>query len=72
MNKWRDLTDLEVNQGTPLNRALLLLTGADSLDMLAEYCSEFLVHAADVEGLCRGIDRDLVQSMYSDGHVGLG
>lgn len=27
---------------------------------MAQYCSEFLVHAADVEGLCRGIDKDLV------------
>jgi len=25
--------------------------------------SEFLVHAADVEGLCQGIDEDLVRSM---------
>jgi phosphoribosylformimino-5-aminoimidazole carboxamide ribotide isomerase len=25
--------------------------------------SEFLVHAADVEGLCRGIDEDLVRKL---------
>lgn len=32
--------------------------------------SEFLVHAADVEGLCQGIDEDLVQSKssLSNGH----
>jgi phosphoribosylformimino-5-aminoimidazole carboxamide ribotide isomerase len=30
------------------------------LDKFAESCAEFLVHAADVEGLCRGIDRELV------------
>lgn len=35
---------------------------ADSLDILSKYCSEFLVHAADVEGLCQGIDQDLVTS----------
>lgn len=35
----------------------------ESLDMLAQYCSEFLIHAADVEGLCQGIDEDLVKSM---------
>lgn len=29
--------------------------------MLEEYCSEFLIHAADVEGLCQGIDEDLVK-----------
>lgn len=34
----------------------------ESLDMLSEYCDEFLIHAADVEGLCKGIDEDLVQS----------
>lgn len=26
------------------------------------HCSEFLIHAADVEGLCQGIDEDLVTS----------
>src|ERR1700744_5889343 len=26
------------------------------------YLSEFLIHAADVEGLCKGIDEDLVAS----------
>jgi phosphoribosylformimino-5-aminoimidazole carboxamide ribotide isomerase len=30
------------------------------LDRLAPFCDEFLIHAADVEGLCRGIDADLV------------
>ena len=30
--------------------------------MLINIASEFLVHAADVEGLCQGIDEDLVQS----------
>ncbi|KAG0228231.1 Enzyme that catalyzes the fourth step in the histidine pathway [Actinomortierella wolfii] len=47
MDKWQTLTDLTVNK--------------ESLDLLANYCSEFLVHAADVEGLCRGIDQDLVK-----------
>ena len=30
------------------------------LDRLAYYCDEFLIHAADVEGKQKGIDRDLV------------
>ncbi|MCR5580304.1 MAG: phosphoribosylformimino-5-aminoimidazole carboxamide ribotide isomerase [Pseudobutyrivibrio sp.] len=30
------------------------------LDRLADYCDEFLIHAADVEGRGSGIDRDLV------------
>ena len=36
---------------------------AETLDRLAAYCSEFLVHAADVEGLCGGIDSDLVRAL---------
>ncbi|TDL29893.1 Phosphoribosylformimino-5-aminoimidazole carboxamide ribotide isomerase [Rickenella mellea] len=49
MNKWQDITDMEVCRET--------------LDMLSEYCSEFLIHAADVEGLCRGIDEELVTKL---------
>lgn len=47
MDKWQTMTDMKVSQ--------------ESLSLLAEYCSEFLVHAADVEGLCKGIDQDLVK-----------
>ncbi|GAA5865324.1 hypothetical protein JCM3774_004938 [Rhodotorula dairenensis] len=49
MDRWQVMTDMEVN--------------AESLGRLAQYCSEFLVHAADVEGLCKGIDEDLVQRL---------
>lgn len=49
MNRWQDMTDTEVNKET--------------LDLLAEYCSEFLIHAADVEGLCQGIDEELVERL---------
>ncbi|XP_006460098.1 hypothetical protein AGABI2DRAFT_184595 [Agaricus bisporus var. bisporus H97] len=49
MNRWQDITDMEVTK--------------ESLDLLAEYCSEILIHAADVEGLCQGIDEDLVQKL---------
>lgn len=31
--------------------------------MLEEHCAELLIHAADVEGLCRGIDQDLVKAL---------
>jgi len=51
MDKWQTMTDMKVNK--------------ESLDVLAEYCSEFLVHAADVEGLCKGIDQDLVKGEHS-------
>jgi phosphoribosylformimino-5-aminoimidazole carboxamide ribotide isomerase len=33
------------------------------LARLSAYCSEFLIHAADVEGLCRGIDHELVSRL---------
>lgn len=46
MNRWQTLTDLEVSPAT--------------LDALLPLCDEFLIHAADVEGLCGGIDRELV------------
>jgi phosphoribosylformimino-5-aminoimidazole carboxamide ribotide isomerase len=35
----------------------------DTLQKLAGSCAEFLVHAVDVEGLCRGIDRELVEKL---------
>lgn len=49
MNRWQTLTELRVT--------------VDTLDMLAEHCAEFLIHAADVEGLCTGIDRELVEML---------
>ena len=33
------------------------------LTRLGEFCDEFLIHAADVEGLCRGIDHELVAKL---------
>lgn len=47
MNRWQTLTELEICPAT--------------LDALANYCDEFLIHAADVEGKCNGIDRELVE-----------
>jgi len=35
----------------------------ETLNKLAGSCAEFLVHAVDVEGLCRGIDRELVEKL---------
>jgi len=40
-----------------------LALGPVSLEKLAGWCAEFLVHAADVEGLCRGIDTELVSKL---------
>lgn len=47
MNRWQTPTDLEVDAAT--------------LGELAASCDEFLVHAADVEGKCGGIDARLVE-----------
>jgi phosphoribosylformimino-5-aminoimidazole carboxamide ribotide isomerase len=55
MNRWQTLTDLDVTHAT--------------LDRLAPCCAEFLIHAADVEGLCRGIDVDLVSLLGSWGKI---
>jgi phosphoribosylformimino-5-aminoimidazole carboxamide ribotide isomerase len=33
------------------------------LEELSKFCAEFLIHAADVEGLCRGVDLELVEQL---------
>lgn len=48
-NRWQKFTELQLTPQT--------------LEQLAQHCAEFLIHAADVEGLCRGIDLDLVQML---------
>ncbi len=48
-NRWQTFTDLM------LSRAVL--------EDLASYCDEFLVHGVDVEGLCAGVDMDLVKKL---------
>lgn len=35
------------------------------LDMLSEYCDEFLIHAVDVEGKSGGVDADLIELIGS-------
>jgi phosphoribosylformimino-5-aminoimidazole carboxamide ribotide isomerase len=45
-NRWQTVTDTKID--------------ADLIHSLENYCSEFLVHAADVEGKCHGIDELLV------------
>lgn len=53
MRQWQQRTDLEVTPAT--------------LDALAGSCAEFLIHAADVEGKCQGIDTELVKMLGSWG-----
>lgn len=45
-DRWQTVTSMEVNEAT--------------LTELSSHCSEFLIHAADVEGLQAGIDEDLL------------
>jgi len=45
-DRWQNFTDTELNSQT--------------LEDLSAYCDEYLVHAVDVEGLCKGIDWRLV------------
>ncbi len=46
-DNWQTETDLSINESL--------------LEMLASYCDEFLIHATDLEGKCKGIDNDLVK-----------
>ncbi len=48
-DRWQKFTDIVVD--------------AETCRQLSSCCAEFLVHAVDVEGLCRGIDADLVQNL---------
>ena len=45
-DRWKNVSQFAVN--------------AENLAQLAAHCAEFLVHAVEVEGLCRGIDKALV------------
>ena len=45
-NRWQTIIDIEINKET--------------LEDLAQYCDEFLVHAADVEGKQQGMDDELI------------
>lgn len=36
---------------------------SETIQLLEPYCSEFLIHAADVEGLQQGIDEELVSRL---------
>jgi phosphoribosylformimino-5-aminoimidazole carboxamide ribotide isomerase len=48
-DKWQKFTEFEITHA--------------NLEELATYCAEFLIHAADVEGKCQGIQTDLVAKL---------
>ncbi|MEC8825932.1 MAG: phosphoribosylformimino-5-aminoimidazole carboxamide ribotide isomerase [Verrucomicrobiota bacterium] len=53
MNRWQTITNMPVT--------------LETLDQLAASCDEFLIHAADVEGKCEGIDEELVALLGKSG-----
>jgi phosphoribosylformimino-5-aminoimidazole carboxamide ribotide isomerase len=48
-DRWQKFTNFQVN--------------SDTISELEKYCSEFLVHAVDVEGKCSGIEKELVKNL---------
>ena len=48
-DRWQKFTDVAISP--------------ENLAKLAGSCAEFLIHAVDVEGQCRGIDRELVSRL---------
>jgi len=48
-DRWQKFTTLRITQET--------------LQALATSCAEFLIHAVDVEGLCQGVDLELVKRL---------
>jgi len=48
-DRWQKFTDLTLSRET--------------LQRLGDSCDEFLIHAVDVEGLCRGVDTDLIEKL---------
>jgi phosphoribosylformimino-5-aminoimidazole carboxamide ribotide isomerase len=48
-DRWQKFTDLAISR--------------ENLEKLAAWCAEFLIHAVDVEGQCRGIDQALVANL---------
>nr|HAO99403.1 phosphoribosylformimino-5-aminoimidazole carboxamide ribotide isomerase [Fibrobacterota bacterium] len=49
INRWQTITDVKLDE--------------ELFSSLAPYCAEYLIHAADVEGLRQGLDWDLVRHL---------
>ncbi|NMB96161.1 MAG: phosphoribosylformimino-5-aminoimidazole carboxamide ribotide isomerase [Clostridiaceae bacterium] len=48
-DRWQKISNFEINK--------------ENLKELSSYCDEFLIHAVDVEGQCRGVQKDLVAKL---------
>ena len=51
-DRWTKFTETELNE--------------KSLDFFSQYCDEFLIHAVDVEGMCQGVDMNLVELLTDE------
>ena len=54
-DRWQNMTEVSMNEET--------------MDILAEYCDEFLVHAVDVEGKQQGIEKDVAKLLGNWGKL---
>ena len=54
-DRWQKFTDVQLS--------------SETLKTLARYCSEFLVHAVDVEGKQQGIDEDVIRLLACESPV---
>lgn len=54
-DRWQSFTDVVVN--------------TETLDMLSEYCNEYLIHAVDVEGKASGIESELAGMLGTWGKI---
>jgi len=54
-DRWQKFTDVVIS--------------IETLDKLSAYCDEMLIHAADVEGKCQGIETELVRLLGSWGKL---
>lgn len=48
-DRWQKFTEVVINENV--------------LNQFAEDCDEFLIHAADVEGKCGGVDEELIEKL---------
>jgi phosphoribosylformimino-5-aminoimidazole carboxamide ribotide isomerase len=48
-DRWQKFTEIVLN--------------AETLEKFSGFCAEFLIHAVEVEGLCKGIDHELVEKL---------
>jgi len=55
INRWQTLTDFNITK--------------ENLEMISEYCFEFLVHAAGVEGKQQGMDLELIKFLGANSPI---